>query len=430
MRSPTFKARRRTRGMSLVELMVAVGISSSLIAGAVFSYAEYRRVYSVSEILARVQETARFAMGTIEPDIELAGFYGFTNNPDSVRWARGAAPGTVLATAPRLRQRPLPPLPGAPVPAPDLDASAQACGTNFAVDVSIPVQGSNNGFLLGPGADSSCDPYGTGAVASSDTLTLRRAATVASAPEAGRLQVYASRLSSRTAQLLFADGVAPGPIDADNRVHDFVVRAYYIARDSVDRRGVPALRVKALSRNGGVPAFIDNEVMPGVEDLQVQFGIDSGDYDNDGAVDSSVDANGDGRSPRRAQPVQLVHVVPNGAERGGRILRQRGLDPGPPQLDTAHAVVASPQIQTPGARLEPLALLVVGRLEGLGVELHEGVGVGGEARAGREQQPLVPGRGLEQRLDRLQRKGQRRANQLRVVVGRVHRRPRRRKRIA
>jgi type IV pilus assembly protein PilW len=320
--------------MSLVELMVAVGISSSLIAGAVFSYAEYRRVYSVSEVLARVQETARFAMGTIEPDIELAGFYGFSNNPDSVRWVRGAAPGTVLASAPRLRQRPLPPLPGAPVPAPDLDARAQACGTNFAVDVSIPVQGSNNGFSLGPGADASCDPYGAGAVVSSDTLTLRRAATVTSAPEAGRLQVYASRLSSRTAQLLFADGVAPGPINDDNRVHDFVVRAYYIARDSVDRRSVPALRVKALSRNGGAPAFIDNEVMPGVEDLQVQFGIDSGDYDNDGAVDSSVDANGDG--------------VP---ESDGRATRY--VNPDFPGLDRLQVVSVRIWLRVRGDQLEP-----------------------------------------------------------------------------
>jgi type IV pilus assembly protein PilW len=334
MRTPTFKARRRTRGMSLVELMVAVGISSSLIAGALFSYAEYRRVYSVSEVLARVQEQARFAMGTIEPDIELAGFYGFTNNPDSIRWVRGSAPGTVLATAPRLRQRPLPPLAGAPVPAPDLDASAQACGTNFAVDVSIPVQGSNNEFLLGPGADANCDPYGSGAVAGSDTLTLRRAATIASAPEAGRLQIYASRFSSRTAQLLFADGVVPGPINDDNRVHDFVVRAYYIARDSVDRRGVPALRVKALSRNGGVPAFIDNEVMPGVEDLQVQFGIDSGDYDNDGAVDASVDANGDG--------------VP---ESDGRATRY--VNPDFPGLDRLQVVSVRIWLRVRGDQLEP-----------------------------------------------------------------------------
>jgi hypothetical protein len=34
--------------------------------------------------------------------------------------------------------------------------------------------------------------------------------------------------------------------------------------------------------------------MPGVEDFQVQFGIDTGDYDNDGSIDPDADLNGDG----------------------------------------------------------------------------------------------------------------------------------------
>lgn len=285
-------SRPRSRGLGLVELLIAMAISSVLIGGTLYAYSEYRRVYSVSEAIARVQEQARFAIATIEPDIELAGYYGFTNNPDSVRWVRGAAPGTTLASAPALRQTPLPPLPATPVPAPTLAASAHECGTNFAVDVAMPVQGSNNGFALGPA--SVCDAFGTGAAAGADTLTLRRAATRPGVAEAGRLQIYASRFSSRTAHLLFADGVAPGPINDDNRVQDLLVRAYYISQDSVDRVGLPALRVKSLSRVGGAPRFVDTEIMPGIEDLQVQFGIDTGDYDNDGAVDAAVDQNGDG----------------------------------------------------------------------------------------------------------------------------------------
>ena len=34
--------------------------------------------------------------------------------------------------------------------------------------------------------------------------------------------------------------------------------------------------------------------MRGVEDFQVQFGIDTGDYDGDGTMDAGRDANGDG----------------------------------------------------------------------------------------------------------------------------------------
>ncbi len=47
----------------------------------------------------------------------------------------------------------------------------------------------------------------------------------------------------------------PAPLTLTTACMTSSVRAYYIARDSVDRRGVPALRVKALSRNGGAPGF-------------------------------------------------------------------------------------------------------------------------------------------------------------------------------
>ncbi len=285
----------RDRGLSLVELLVALTIGSLLIVGAVTIYSNSRTIYAVNETVARLQDQGRYVMSVVEPDIELAGFYGFTNSPDTVRLVNGSAPGAVLATAPQLRQVPLTAPPSVPTPAPGLGASAHACGVNFAVDVLRPVQGSNGGFELGPERTAACAPYGGTAQPGADTLTIRRAsAEPVDTVEAGRLQIYASRLRSRTAQLLFADGVAPGALDDDNRLHNLLVRAYYVAADSVDRPGQPALRVKSLTRIGGRPAFLDTEVLPGVEDFQVQFGIDTGDYDNDGSVDPAVDVNGDG----------------------------------------------------------------------------------------------------------------------------------------
>jgi type IV pilus assembly protein PilW len=55
------------------------------------------------------------------------------------------------------------------------------------------------------------------------------------------------------------------------RVNDLIVNAYYVSRDSDERAGLPSLRRKALI-NG--PAFQDQEVISGVEDMQVQLGID------------------------------------------------------------------------------------------------------------------------------------------------------------
>jgi hypothetical protein len=74
--------------------------------------------------------------------------------------------------------------------------------------------------------------------------------------------------------------------------------------------------------------------MPGVEDLQVQFGIDSGDYDNDGAVDASVDANGDG--------------VP---ESDGRATRY--VNPDFPGLDRLQVVSVRIWLRVRGDQLEP-----------------------------------------------------------------------------
>jgi hypothetical protein len=131
-------------------------------------------------------------------------------------------------------------------------------------------------FGLGRSPAAGCNPYQGRAQVGADTLTLRRVQTQPSAPEANRLQIYASRHTSLSSQLMFADGAAPATVDDHHRVHNLVVRSYYIARDSVGQRNFPALRVKALTRSGTGMVFDDEEVMPGIEDLQVQFGISAG----------------------------------------------------------------------------------------------------------------------------------------------------------
>lgn len=299
------------RGLSLVELMVALAIGSFLVIGAVTVYSNGRNTYALTESIGRLQENGRYVMSVLEPDLELAGYYAFTNSPDTLRFVSGANPAIEYAGATGMRQRAVPAAGVAPAPLAALPASAHACGNNFAVDVLSPVEGTDDEYL--PNAGAGCAPYsaagGAGtAEPETDTLTVRRASTTTVPAEAGRIQLYASRLRSRTVQQLFVDGVAPGLIDDDNDVHNLVVRSYYVASDSVDRPGFPALRVKALSSITGAATFIDNEVMPGVEDLQVQFGIDTGDYDNDGVIDPGMDldANGipesDGRATRYVGP--------------------------------------------------------------------------------------------------------------------------------
>jgi type IV pilus assembly protein PilW len=229
------------KGFSLIELMVALVIGSLLIAGTVFVYVQSRNSYGVNETVARLQETARYALGVIEPDVRMSSYWGLVNDPELIT-NRSKQTDPVSAVAP--------------------GAAANACGNNYAVDLYTTVEGGDNGYALGCAAG----PSGNASL-TSDTLTIRRVTGVATAAAAGRLKVYSTRALGQ----IFNAAAAPGPLAPMGRVNDLIVNAYYVSADSDERAGLPSLRRKSLI-NG--PAFQDQEVIPGVEDMQIQLGID------------------------------------------------------------------------------------------------------------------------------------------------------------
>ncbi len=247
---------KQQAGVTLVELMVALSIGSFLMIGAVQVYNQSRHAFVINESIARVQETAQFAMDTIEADIRMASNWGRHSRGSSVvgRSVTGDANPLTLA-----------------VPA--------GCGAAWALDVSRPVQGDNNNYgLLCPP-----DPAGTGvAQPNSDTVTTRRATVAASPLEPGRLQIQTTRIQGE----LFDDGTVPSAFDPlASETHNLLVNTYYVAASSILIPGVPTLRRKMLTVVGGVPFVVDQEVAPGVENLQLQFGVD---VDQDNTVDRYV----------------------------------------------------------------------------------------------------------------------------------------------
>ena len=82
-------ARHFARGVSLIELMVALIIGALLIAGAVTVFLQSRNTYRANDMVSRMQEAGRYALDVIAPDVRLAGFWGLTNRPLS--WTSAAA---------------------------------------------------------------------------------------------------------------------------------------------------------------------------------------------------------------------------------------------------------------------------------------------------------------------------------------------------
>lgn len=76
MHMKNHSAFRRMRGLSLIELLIAVVLGSLVVAAVGNVYLSSTRTYRTQEGLARLQEGARFAFETMTYDIRMAGFTG------------------------------------------------------------------------------------------------------------------------------------------------------------------------------------------------------------------------------------------------------------------------------------------------------------------------------------------------------------------
>ena len=258
--------RRPTRGFTLVELMIAMAIGLLALAALFSMLQSTSRALATRESVAEMQERARYALSTIEADVQLAGYYGLSAHGNDFGFLSA---GVAVAGSAQLQQT------AAPLAA--LGTAAQSCGDNFAINLALPLQADDNRFQLGVNRRAACGPRG-GARPGSDTLTIRRATTTATLPDGNRLQLLVNRLDRRQRWLL-SDATLPAGVvlqAGQLEVHDANLRSYYVSNDSVAVPGTPALRMKELTRVAGRVDFNDTELMPGIEDLQVEFFTNAG----------------------------------------------------------------------------------------------------------------------------------------------------------
>ena len=248
----------RNPGLTLVEILVAMLLVLITTAGALAFVARGRAAQRTGESIARLEETADAALAILVEELRLTGYLGL------------AAPGSPVAGASPLGT----------VEGPGLGV-AGGCGNSLAHDLGSAISAADGAYRVTVAEPLRCSasPYGR-SVAGADTLTLRHASVLTARAEPGRLQLETSLRAAR----LLADGVRL--FGDSGRIHDLEVSVFYVSPDSTGQRGWPSLRRKRLV-GGSRPAFQDEELVPGIEDLQVEVGLDAA-ADLDAAVDRWV----------------------------------------------------------------------------------------------------------------------------------------------
>jgi type IV pilus assembly protein PilW len=242
---------RKQAGLTVIEMLVALTIGGLLIFGATQAYVDSRNAYAINESVSRMQETARYAMSVLEPEIRMSNYWGLMKGAETISGKRKAT---------------------------DIrDAfggnAAIVCGPNFALDLENNVYGWEATYGAGCPAFSAAQAGG-GPMTNADTFVIRRASVTQSAPPmaAGPLRIC----SSRVAGILVQDTTDPacaaaGGANPTAQINDLIVNFYYIDRNSAGAPGVPSLRRYFLT---ATPDLLDEEVISGVEDMQVQYGVD------------------------------------------------------------------------------------------------------------------------------------------------------------
>lgn len=244
-------ARRRMPGVGLVEWLVSLALGTLVAVAALHVYARAAADARTSGAVQHLHESARYAADLLERELRVAGYAGLAPELATVDGATpaGTPPPPALAVAGCT-----------PAAALDLAHAVTAADALYALDAATPLGCAPSPFAR--------------AQSQSDTLTVRRTRLEPSAAERGRLQVA----STRARAVLLADGAVPAAL-AMGQVHDLEAATYYVSQDSSTARGVPSLRRKRLVGGATGPRFEDEELAVGVEDLQVELGVDGADVD-------------------------------------------------------------------------------------------------------------------------------------------------------
>lgn len=267
----------RQQGLSLVELMIAMTLGLLLTVGLTTLFVQNRNNFRQNENFAGMQDSARFAMQLISRDLMMAGYWGGVPNGADI---------TIDASANT---------------AANALVAGNDCGPNqaatWAFNTDTPIEFRNHTVATAIGASFGCINNSEYA-ANTDVLAIRRVAGKPTAeitdPAATTAQLYENGFylkannSTGTVIKKTVAGTAHtlngslAPANPPLNFWRYIARVYFIQpyADTVGD-GIPTLCRYEIDHVAS-PAMVKTCLAKGVENMQIEWGIDvSGDNNND-----------------------------------------------------------------------------------------------------------------------------------------------------
>lgn len=271
----------RQQGLSLVELMIAVTLGLIVLTAILAVFSQNSRSFRQTETVARMQDSARFALDSLARDLSMAGYYG---------GMYGAASIAGLTAA----------------PANDCGAadSSTSPATPWAFRLGRRVEFRNQGSTTPVATAFPCLGTATTPVAAdTDIVAIRRVAGQATAELASgsTAQLRAGQFylkTNGTVGSLIHNGSSGNyalasstdqPLQAPVSFWKYLPRVYFI-RSYADTPGdgIPALCRMELQQVANATMAVEC-LADGVENLQIEWGLDA---DNDCVVDTYTSSPG------------------------------------------------------------------------------------------------------------------------------------------
>lgn len=279
MKIPPIK--HREKGLTLVELMIALTLSMVLMGGVMVLFTGNKVSYRIQEGLAAIQDSGRYAVSQMKRDIESAGFGGCLTTGFQLD-AKAVKPPALRFDAPQYVK--------------DFADGIKVTGQNdvsgATVDGTTVVDGTDVLQITGPMNDTvypvSHRIY--------PNVSIQVQGDARSALPNGELAVIgdcegtdiikvtsAPSYGSGTTTFSRSPALLSRKFNSDALVAPFGTRTYFVGLSVANNSSNEPVR--ALFRSDGTTA---QEILQGVEDMQITYGLDT---DFDGRVDEIQDAS-------------------------------------------------------------------------------------------------------------------------------------------